>query len=42
MRNMYRVVLLSIALVSGCAAGPTVRVDKDPSANLTARHHRVL
>jgi len=38
MRNVLwlRAVALSIAFVSGCASGPTIRVDKDPSADMSA------
>jgi hypothetical protein len=38
MRNVswLRTAALTIALVSGCATGPTIRVDKDPAADMTA------
>jgi hypothetical protein len=36
MRNVvwFLAVTLSIALLSGCATGPTIRVDKDPGTNM--------
>ena len=37
MRNAYRVLLLSAAIVmGGCVARPTVRVDQDPAVRLTS------
>jgi len=38
MRNILwlRSAALCIALLSGCATGPTIRVDKDPSADMSA------
>jgi hypothetical protein len=34
MRNFKSIAVLSALIAAGCATGPTVRVDKDPSANL--------
>jgi hypothetical protein len=34
--NWFSALSLSIAVVAGCATGPTVRIDKDPAANLAA------
>lgn len=34
--NWFSVVSLTLAVLSGCATGPTVRIDKDPAANLAA------
>jgi hypothetical protein len=34
--NWLSVVSLTLAVISGCATGPTVRIDKDPAANLSA------
>ncbi|MCI0654722.1 MAG: DUF4136 domain-containing protein [Methylococcaceae bacterium] len=38
MRNVlwFQPAILAIALLSGCATGPTIRVDKDPAAKMTA------
>lgn len=35
MRKFKSIVVLSALIAAGCASGPTVRVDKDPAANLS-------
>jgi hypothetical protein len=34
--NWFSALSITVAVISGCATGPTVRIDKDPAANLAA------